>query len=710
MFLATCALLLAGCSDDKTTEPTGDGDLLASATVGAEGGEVSAEEIGLTVPAGALDVPTTLSIHKAADAHPFGVAGQAVYELKGIPESLGAPLALRVRGQTGESDSQHVFIGEIRESQSGGRELTWFEIPCEDSLGWCYAELPRGAYDLAEDIGARDAAGKSALPTLRVATVSGLHQVISAAGHFELIGQPEVVTTSMLISLAARMEAGFDSVWALGFHFGEQDTIWPLKVYFRNLVAEEMLFARYFIAPHGKGHFEFDPLIFYDEILLSAVPIHEVFHCAQDFYDYRPPEEWKTLNAPRIWLDEACSSWIEKKTSTESEFSPIAMTDGNYEVELWHGLHPPKSTWMSCADYGYGMSSLIEYIADAQGEGRVEDIYAYFVSSQASVEDCLLDVPDPPLEEWISDYHRALVEEEIYVFNDGACFNTMAIDKNFTPEDSPWENTHDLSANPFSAKWERWTISDPRPEPAAGLVFRIDYEERAGAPPSQAAIFGLRSGHPPELLVMAPDSVRLGNLPRLRAIYDSFLFFVSRPENIPQPGWFSDDLPYSWEVELVDAIDLSRFETSVIQLRYHPIWHNGAQQDYKSINFSSSRGVWTANQYVATWDSLDAGVRHFGEIRINVDPDTRALQTWSLNGGWDYPTGDYSRWQANGTGMGLGYSDDNSLEWGVTKSATRGVVTDIFEEHTSSGELWRRLVGFDCNEYSYLTIRVGDQR
>ncbi|MBU1700400.1 MAG: hypothetical protein KJ970_08635 [Candidatus Eisenbacteria bacterium] len=196
-----CSVLPAGCSRDELTTPDNQGAALAEETIGSKGGTVAADEIILTIPAGALAADQTLSIYESTAQHPFSQSSEPVFLLNGLPESLGAAVILKVytgdagkagstsmvnASDSGRDGSTTLFLGEERESQSRGRELTRYEVACQDSVGWCIASLDRGPYEM----------DNKAVPTLQVTPVKGLSRVMSSRNHFEITYHPEQATVS----------------------------------------------------------------------------------------------------------------------------------------------------------------------------------------------------------------------------------------------------------------------------------------------------------------------------------------------------------------------------------------------------------------------------------------------------------------------------------------------------------------------------------
>lgn len=679
-------LILGGCSEEDPASPGNGNTVLAEETIGSDGGTVAAAEVLLTVPAGALATERTLSIHASDADHPYGQENEGIYLFEGIPEELGAPITLKIYAGDGARDeSVLLFVGEERESQSRGRELAWYEIACRDSAGWCIASLERGPFDLDQD----------ALPTLQVTPVAGLQRISSSRGHFEILFDPLLSTTSQAVSLAVQFEEAHDAVCDLGFHFGDDEEIWPRPVTIMNLYPEREEIGRYITAPHGKGRFAVDYMVFLEEELPGVIAHHEVFHMAQDFYDTRPPAEWETLNMNRVWLDEASSSWIEQKAHPDPAYDPIGLVAGNYLVPIDLGLWGARN--MTEQAYGYGMSTLIEYFTSAQGEARILETYEAFADS-GNVMSSIQKAADPEPEEWIGDFHRQLVLEQIFDFDDGQVFNLMEVGATLTNDQSLLSPP--TYARPFGGAGQKFAIELTEPHSFGALELTAD-------DPFELALFGLKSGQTPTMLGYGVSPLTVGDLRSHLQSYDDFLYIASRPYRTPGDCGF--DIEQSeLTLQLTEQTDLSRFDTGIIKCEYHATW-NDEMVPVQSINFSAQAGAFTGGEFYAPWDYMDGDTRKVGHITITLDPESLDILSWSASSRWVWADDWYNLYEISGTGMTLDDLEENELEYQVDDAATCGVVTHLYVKKMVDGVVTKELLGYECDENSYVRIRIRDE-
>jgi hypothetical protein len=129
LVIGLCATGLVCCADSTDS----DGDVLAEATVGAEGGRLEGDGLLLEIPAGALDGPTDLSVSIASHELPGAALLTPVlqFEPEGLRFERPATLELTLEGSGegvvfwSQDDGEYGVIGRI-EGGRGSVELQHF--------------------------------------------------------------------------------------------------------------------------------------------------------------------------------------------------------------------------------------------------------------------------------------------------------------------------------------------------------------------------------------------------------------------------------------------------------------------------------------------------------------------------------------------------------------------------------------------------------
>jgi hypothetical protein len=684
-------LFLVGCGgSDDPVAPTPATPPLVAGTIGDGGGDLATPDIVLSVPPGALAADTDLSIYADSEDSPFATGTGPVYRVEGLPEELAAPVTLLLRGGGAKADSVMMFLGEERDSYEGGRGLTWFDVAARDSAGWSVAELTRGPYVLDSE---------KAQPSFKVSLAEGMvWSPASSGGHFQISYDPQRTTAGQIALLSAELERAWNEVWDLGFRFGGQD-IWPRPVYMRDLDHLGRL-AQYTIAPWGKGHYTIDPDALVNSLIMGMIAGHEVLHSAQDFYDTRSPAQRKTLNYERLCLDEATASWFEGKFYPHDDFHPLSMNRNYYSMSLT--LFAGAKNY-SIAETGYALSSLVKYIVDTQGEGRIVEMYAQFPDVGSS-EDAIQDVVDPPMAEWVVDFHQRQVLNQNYPFlQPGELWFAVSPDFALVGGDHH-EDTNYMKMWEMGASVCAFTVTDERDEPAPFLKALSGTSE-----PVHMSLFGLNEGQHPVLLGSAPDSVRVADLPDLTEQYDKFMVMGTRIE--PYPATNPQPL-FSTAVIRMEEDDLAGFETAYIRAVCYSQFALGLDP-IMSLEIESDTGRVIGNTYHAAWDSVHAtrNTRYSGYLTLVFDLETMNVLSWSGESTAYYPeTLTLYREAISGSGLALAYNGGDEFRFGGLAAATCGSMTNLEITRHVDGELKDWLVSYHCDENSHVSLALKNEK
>jgi len=692
--LMLCLCLCAGCGGDSTSP---EDTPIATGTIGDDGGELATDDVTLTVPTGSFDADTDLNLYQQSGGNPFS-GTEPVYRFSGIPESLDQPLTLRIRHGVVKSltaaddeDSLMLFLGEERESTDGGRSLSWFRIACRDSAGWCIADLHRGPYLLD----AKDA------PDLHAAVSSVTRAISVGDGHFEVVFDDSEVTREEAIFIAQTFEHMYDTIYTMGFHFGEQDTIWPLDVYMREPEAETI--AEYKAGAWGKGHFNFEPFLAGSEELLARVILHETLHCAQDYYDVRHPSEWKVINQERLWLDEATAAWLECVATDYATCKPFGMNLDNYKAPLAGIVGHPA---LENAQYGYGMASFMKYLFEHQTEERLHELYVAF-SQHGMVVDALMDVLDPPLTEWCVDFQRKLITNELFVYDNLDVFWwDWAIDRRWNANGGP--ETLSTTVTDFGSRVLKFAIEGGEPDENTSLEVTLTTIDAKNDPALELAVYGRPTDGVPVLLGTGTDNVLVDDWPAVYAANEDILVQIIKPWG-EGPEYYTET-PATVELDLAEESDLSRFETVQVSAQYHAFWSAGDERPEQGLNFIARDGEWNGNTYTAEWDSLDNGTRFVGSLTATVSADGQSLLSWSAQSWWEYNGDqDYNYYTMSCSGSApLVYTSDNMMRYELDDEAVCGFATNIYVANVRDGVTTDEVVNYICNDDSYLTFRFRD--
>jgi hypothetical protein len=687
IFLLTLLVGCGGGDDPVTPEPVI--PPLVSATIGEGGGELATPEIILTVPAGVLADDADLSIHADGISDPFET-DMPVYRLEGLPEELGQPVTLRIRHGGAKSDAPIIFLGEERESYESGRGLVWFNVATRDSSGWCIAELDRGAYVLDEEKHTVD---------MKLVVQLGLQRSPTSGGHFEIYYHPERTTAGQVALIAAHFEQAWNSVTELGFNFGGAN-IWPRPVLVWDIPTHGRL-AQYTVAPYGKGYFQLDPDALVNSVAMGVIIGHEVLHCAQDHFDTRPPSKWKTLNVQRLWLDEATASWFEEKFYPGDDSYPLAMDEYLYLAPLNMFAGTRGGSW---AEMGYGLSSLIKYVVERQGEQRILEFYEEF-TDVGNGTTAFLEVVDPAMDTWVVDYFHELVTGNIYSFLEPG--DRMDSGSPVFPLVGGESDLHNESWKlwEMGARLSYFTVSDERNDPAPDLKIT----PKPGGP-IQVSLYGLNEGQHPVLIETAADSLRAEDLPGLCDEYEQFMALGVRIDDfVPDEA----EAQYRDPTFVLQDDDLARFETAEVRFRYKGYYASGYVDPRMFFEIEVDLGRVGNHVYHAEWDSLssDGSVHSSGHFTVDINPLTMEIQSFSA-ASYRFRLSDLwlNTLVISGTSLPLDSILPDQIKWAIPDASACGSVTGLTVERYIDEDFDDGLMSFECNEESSLYLFLRDDK
>ena len=159
------------------------------------------------------------------------------------------------------------------------------------------------------------------------------------------------------------------------------------------------------------GYLEINRNIMDDPADMRTTAGHEFFHLVQALYDPRNFYSKAKLEAPQLWLDEACSVWVEEKFSDQKDYVSDART-GNLSAPF-DGVVAGKES--GAGEHGYGLSAMIKYLAEKYGESCVLSMYEALKSGSDPMTAVIQSTGEPI--EWWEEFLREYTLGKIYAVN-----------------------------------------------------------------------------------------------------------------------------------------------------------------------------------------------------------------------------------------------------------------------------------------------------
>lgn len=403
--------LFISCNEDSPTEPEEQKNVLASETIGSEGGQLTYEDITITIPAGGLTGTSTVEVYDyepSADIDPV----TAVYSIDGIPidNNLPIQIELSVENQPAENTNIAIVHEEFVKSMATVREVVQIlETVYED--GKLKASIPASSDAGLSKLSSINEEGKYKISIF--GQVTG-YKYTTSANHFELHLPANMADKA--VTIGNYFEDAYTKVEQLGFNFSKR-TEWPIKVHVKKLNDDGGFIAGKWSA--NDGFLELNESLFSKNENEFKVTIgHEFFHVIQDLYDPRGISKRLADNTRckltgylpvNLWLDEAMSTWIEEKFSDVSNYISPNVYINRYQP--YYG--PNKGFVIDPTNHGYGMASLIKYVVGEHGEDILVKIYDKIKTGYLPM-DAIQSPIETPLVLWWADYLKDYTINKIY--------------------------------------------------------------------------------------------------------------------------------------------------------------------------------------------------------------------------------------------------------------------------------------------------------
>jgi hypothetical protein len=337
--------------------------LLDRQSIPTSGGSVGTEACSLTVPAGAFSETVTLEVSQldglvAFESHAVGNS----YEIAGIPAGGNTSLEVSIQVPDEAGDNPMLALGELAMSNEGGFGWHYQLVEATYSNGHLSWQLPAIPAETATRGATR---GIWDTYFFRLVVVGGYTQ--QADPKFKIV-YPLNLSESALNPVASALQTAYTLLHDTYGLSAAARTSWPVYVYVKPLSAGTDGLCVSSTWGLNSDYMELNLNLLSNTETCRITAGHEYFHLVQAMYKSTPQD---------LWLDEAASTWFEKKMSLNSA-SYIPRGYSQKPRELLKGMHAepyreysaslnPRAwiTWKTgvAQDRGYGLSVFFEYLS-----------------------------------------------------------------------------------------------------------------------------------------------------------------------------------------------------------------------------------------------------------------------------------------------------------------------------------------------------------
>lgn len=402
-----CPILIFSCSEDKPTEPNdsqNNGNVVATATIGTEGGIISGEGISISIPSGTFTQQANIKIY-SIDELPFdeGVATER-YSFEGFPTEFSKPLRFAIK-HNGNLDEESFLAFKAEAYDDLFEESFEFYnlIEAVDSSGYLVALIYpdiNNNIGLAKNMNLRGIEELLGISTKKTESVKSSHFEILYSGGLE-----EIISIDRIKLLWEDYFSLIYEDFGMRFDLDENDLFY-VSIMSHSFGKE----SSKYIAKNGDLFIMNYDFITNNSGLFSKeldywVP-HYLFKASMEYYKQNNAENF-------VWLENAIETWIMLQRETYLQEELLLFVHENLKAPF-QGI----GTGSNLNKYhGFGMSTLIEFLTsfkvDDKSLLKKSDFGNIFEQiNQGSNEiAALLNTVNGSIEDWWPEFFKYYIGE-----------------------------------------------------------------------------------------------------------------------------------------------------------------------------------------------------------------------------------------------------------------------------------------------------------
>ena len=379
---------------------------VAKADIDQKGGSLESTDLIVSIPAAAFEGTNSLEISEVKNApEELESVNSKLFALEGLPLNVNKGIKIKIKKNTNtEAKVPLVAVGEeIFVKSLNKTAIHYHYLPAIDSSGYTLVTLPATDQKVSES----DVSGRIAETKVKMYLISfdGNFSIDTPEGHFRIYF-PFLGMKDDVLKLGTYLEGAYTKFKNLGFSYSSR-TSWPMKVCVKKLDAGVFGYASNSVLGYNYGWMEFNSEKMKDTDELKLTAGHEFFHLVQSFYDPRNRfSRAKSGNYAHFWLDEATAVWIEKMFSSQTNY--VSTIRNGHQMAPFNGFQKGAET--SAGEHGYGMSAVVKYLTDKNGDALVKSAYEKIKTNKHPVEAISPNLPFI----WWDAFFRDYLEGKVY--------------------------------------------------------------------------------------------------------------------------------------------------------------------------------------------------------------------------------------------------------------------------------------------------------
>jgi hypothetical protein len=477
--------------------------LFLKTTIGPEGGTVGNEDIQVTIPNGAFNDNSEISIYDAADYGAFGENSVSKpYKITGLPNDFMKPIKIIMKYTGDLSENSYLALGtKTLDANNNDSSIVYSLYSAIDSLGYLISELPLNTgFGLS----------KASVP-YGVQNVKDEIFLNMSSGYKSRTTQNFIIQyPSSLEEYVDGVEENFESILKiirndLATNFFPNDT----KGFIVLKVQKNPVERKYQLSSAAWTIFN----VSLDAIINDIVSNSNLnFHTGVLLLERELWYKRTQINStPATWYIYAVYSWMEELFTTDDNYkNPKYFPE--FAMAPFNGLRADGGNINRKQNYeqGIGMSSVIKYLTNDERYGKSGIGKTFDGVSQTNLTtSSLINTVDAFIFEWWPDFFKEYVSGNIYDVPFGYFLDHKSQSWNITTiEDTLRLFTgtyNDLSAKMFSINLNYDGLKESNK-----MFFSMDAQGNSDR--LALIIFGVKNGEPEYLGTADAQEFEIPNL------------------------------------------------------------------------------------------------------------------------------------------------------------------------------------------------------
>lgn len=482
---------------------------LTSAIIGPEGGKLDAGDMELVIPEGSLQNKVEIELAKVQKGVIFDDnEASGFYKVVGLPTNFSKAITISLTPESGSGYDHDMVMSHPGVAMSAQDEIV--------STSFVESVVIAGEYIYELKPLINDSESSLKTIDLSFGLVKNIVKTLSVKPPRSQKHRFAIYADRGLSSQASELkeylEAAYDKLLDMGFSYDER-TSWPIGITLKKFPKKYENVFGFFIQSKWSRNYsrlEFNSDKLSQKSDMKATAGHEFFHFVQSLYNPSGYISTWWNNHPFLWLDEASSVWFEGRMVPDYA-SSVRIANA---LKPFDGIYTgPKS---NAQEYGYGMSSFIQYISKTYGDEKIVEVYKAIAGKAKDPVAALKTGAGKRVQAMYIDFLRNYLEGKVYK----DLFVGVLFSKNLAKGIG--------NANVFKIETESDTLREYEntlPGLAAKrYAVRLDYEEFADGDqlvitsklPTIVYAYKYIQGEKPELLFYGREKQTIPNLKKLQ--------------------------------------------------------------------------------------------------------------------------------------------------------------------------------------------------